>query len=585
MEIIRAHKPDDRWLKASVIGSYWAAFEIVAGSFLHNLKVPLSGTILASAGVFLLVSFVAVWKQKGLVWRAGAICALLKSISPSAIILGPMTGIMAEALLLELSICLLGRNLLGFLTGGALAVFSALLHKAVTLLIVYGLNLIKILEALYVFAVRQAGIPNLQPGKLILLIVVLYLLTGALAALAAYLMASHSLENCGVSPEKKRLFLETESTLFDGKHEHGYSLWLLMINIAAVPMALYLVNMAPAGLAVLAVTAYFVFVLTRYRNSTRHLKKVNFWVQFVLITLIAAFLLNGLAGGEYFNFEGLKTGLIMNLRAAIILAGFSAISVELKNPVIRAVTMRKGMAELYQSVNLAFSSLPAIFRMLPGARGIFRNPLKAFSGLFCYSQDLLSLFERQISNRPEIIVVSGQLHGGKTTYVTRVARELKSSGFSVTGFLAPAVRENGNRVGFDLINIATGERTLLCREKGIEGIKYGRFIFHQNGLDTGNEILSPENLDGNQLVIIDEIGPLEMNRQGWWKAVTELAETGKPQLWVVRSNLVQAAASNWKVGNVYVFDIEKDADGEVAGFVKDLLQKEKNLSSFRTASG
>ena len=37
---------DEKWIKASIIGTIWAASEIVLGSFLHNLKVPFSGNIL-----------------------------------------------------------------------------------------------------------------------------------------------------------------------------------------------------------------------------------------------------------------------------------------------------------------------------------------------------------------------------------------------------------------------------------------------------------------------------------------------------------------------------------------------------------
>ncbi len=97
------------WLKAAVVGGLWASVEIIVGSFLHNLRIPLSGSILAFFGVVLLIAFYKNWPDKGLIWRAGLICALMKSISPSAVILGPMIGIFLEALLLQLSITVLGE--------------------------------------------------------------------------------------------------------------------------------------------------------------------------------------------------------------------------------------------------------------------------------------------------------------------------------------------------------------------------------------------------------------------------------------------------------------------------------------------
>ena len=37
---------NDKWIKASVLAGLWAGVEIIAGSFLHNLRIPFSGTFL-----------------------------------------------------------------------------------------------------------------------------------------------------------------------------------------------------------------------------------------------------------------------------------------------------------------------------------------------------------------------------------------------------------------------------------------------------------------------------------------------------------------------------------------------------------
>ena len=74
------------WLKAAVLGGLWASIEIIIGSFFHNLRLPFAGTILAANATILMVAFYQMWPEKGLIWRAGLIAALMKSISPSAII-------------------------------------------------------------------------------------------------------------------------------------------------------------------------------------------------------------------------------------------------------------------------------------------------------------------------------------------------------------------------------------------------------------------------------------------------------------------------------------------------------------------
>src|SRR5674476_209526 len=184
METIIYKPLNSIWLKASVVGSFWASIEIILGSFLHNLKIPLSGMILSFISVYLLISFLQIWKENGLVWRAGIICALMKSISPSAIILGPMIGIFTEAMLIEIFIFAFGKNLIGYLIGGAFAVLSTILHKLVGLLILYGFDFIKILSDLYLFAVKQINLEHLSPTFLIILIVFIYIITGMAGAIA-----------------------------------------------------------------------------------------------------------------------------------------------------------------------------------------------------------------------------------------------------------------------------------------------------------------------------------------------------------------------------------------------------------------
>ena len=144
-------------MKAAVVGGLWASIEIIIGSFLHNTRLPFAGSMLAFAGTVLLIGFYQIWPQRGLIIRAGLITAVMKSVSPSAIILGPMTGILLEAVLIELVIMLLGNNLIGLILAGILSVSSALFHKVVSLLILYGFDLIQIYVNMINFALKQFG--------------------------------------------------------------------------------------------------------------------------------------------------------------------------------------------------------------------------------------------------------------------------------------------------------------------------------------------------------------------------------------------------------------------------------------------
>ena len=181
------------WLKAAVAGGLWASFEIIVGSLLHNLHLPFSGTILATFSVILMISFLQVWNINGLIWRAGIICGLMKSLSPSAVILGPMTGIMMEAVVMDLVIFLLGKNMIGYLLAGTGALLSTIVHKLASLFILYGTDLVTIYVNLFEFLKKQLHLEDASSKNLIIGIISVYILLGTIAAITGYFLGKYTL--------------------------------------------------------------------------------------------------------------------------------------------------------------------------------------------------------------------------------------------------------------------------------------------------------------------------------------------------------------------------------------------------------
>ncbi len=177
------NKLSEKWIKASIIGTIWAASEIVLGSFLHNLKVPFSGNVLTAIGIIVLISISYTWKEKGLFWRAGLICAVMKTLSPSAVIFGPMIAIFTEALLLELSVRLLGRTFAGYILGAMLAMCWNLFQKIVNYIIFYGSDIVEVYSNLLRYAQKQLSIRTDIVWIPILVLLGTYALFGLIAAI------------------------------------------------------------------------------------------------------------------------------------------------------------------------------------------------------------------------------------------------------------------------------------------------------------------------------------------------------------------------------------------------------------------
>lgn len=386
---------NQKWLKAAIIGSTWAAFEIIVGSFLHNLRIPFAGTMLSMVGVFLLISYMQVWNERGLIIKAGLICALMKSISPSAIILGPMIGIFMEAVILEFLIFVLGRNLLGYMIGGAFGVLWALWQKVLSLLAVYGSDLIKIAKAFCLYLVKVSGLQDLPAQNLILSVMAFYLVLGAFAGYLGYIAGKSYKKRPATGINSIRFPSGKKQMSLNITEQNKYSFAYLWLIIAAIVLNLYLVNAGMQLEAIISGAAFMVFCLSRYKNTTRLLKKPSVWMQFIIITVVAALLWDWFSTGRFFSERGLVAGLEMNYRALIVIAGFSSVSVELRNPIIKSISYKRGFAKLHDSLSIAFNTLPVIIDSLPKPRNMIRKRKEVISNLISQSEILLNHFEKQ----------------------------------------------------------------------------------------------------------------------------------------------------------------------------------------------
>lgn len=384
-------KLDDKWLKAAVLGSLWASFEIIVGSLLHNLRVPFAGTFLGLFAVVLLISFAIIWPGRGIILRAGLICALMKSISPSAVILGPMVGIFTEALIIELFLLITGRNLFSYILAGALAVLSSLVHKIVNVMIVYGFDLIEVYVNLMNYASGQLNMIKLSPSLVLYILVTIYLVLGSAGGAFGYFLG---LKAKGTTRFTRTFNLSGNNTR-ENNHDFRFFTPLIFMHLLFLIMSLMIFEktgniMYSSGITLF----YLVFNIFYYRNISRRLLKPLFWVQLFIILILSGLFLET-SDPDEFSFEAaFRNGWIMFMRAIMVISSFSAISTELANPKIRDFLLRRGFKNLYMALQLAFSALPVMLENNSGLRSFLKNPVKSFSVLIADAENWLESFKK-----------------------------------------------------------------------------------------------------------------------------------------------------------------------------------------------
>lgn len=138
------------------------------------------------------------------------------------------------------------------------------------------------------------------------------------------------------------------------------------------------------------------------------------------------------------------------------------------------------------------------------------------------------------------VILTGSVHSGKTTLLKQAAAGLNKRGFVVDGFLCISVWEHDQVLGYDLLPIKTGKKIPFIRltgEKDWERI--GPFFFVPQTLEKANYIIR-QGIEAD-LLIVDEVGPLELQGKGLWPALQHILPHKQINiLLVVRSGLLDA---------------------------------------------
>jgi nucleoside-triphosphatase THEP1 len=561
------------WIKAALLGSIWGSIEIIIGSFLHNLRIPLTGTILSAIGVSLLVGGQFLWKEKGIIWRAGVVCALMKSISPSAVILGPMIGIFTESLVLEFVVRFSRRTTIGLLIGGAITTCLPFVQNIINLIITYGFNIAVLYVEAFKFAVKNIGIKGIDAYDAVGILFLLNALFGIGAATLGILVGKKAATSLPIPASQD--MSGTAFSLQPIDSSQKFSLSLLISNILAIPLLLLAISKLSFLWSSIAVVVYVVVAVIIYPRAWKRFSRPKLWIELILITILAGFLLGEISSKSAgWTWSGLIVGVQMSLRASFMIVAFNIISIELRNPKIIDWFLRIGFGQLAAAMEVAFDALPTAISALGDQRKVLRHPIASLSQLLLVAKSRLAVIENNLLHSNKIFILTGDKGSGKTTLLTELVKEFQIRELRVDGIISPVVYNESTRFGFDVVNIQNQNRTPLCRVSSEEKcIKVGDFEFFEEGIRFGNDTLDLKNLSRCKLVIIDEVGPLELEGNGWAVSLDRIIDNlSCPLLLVVRENLFEKVKERWKFDPEHVWKIERENKKEILeGMIKVLI--------------
>jgi len=132
-----------------------------------------------------------------------------------------------------------------------------------------------------------------------------------------------------------------------------------------------------------------------------------------------------------------------------------------------------------------------------------------------------------------LLLITGAPGIGKTTVLLRAAEALKNMGFRVGGMISREVRERGTRVGFEIINFETQERGWLAHVNQQDGPQVSKYRVNLRDLETIGADSVRNAVAKAQIVIVDEIGPMELFSPAFKESVIQAVNSQKPVLGVI----------------------------------------------------
>lgn len=139
------------------------------------------------------------------------------------------------------------------------------------------------------------------------------------------------------------------------------------------------------------------------------------------------------------------------------------------------------------------------------------------------------------NGKVRIVLLTGLPGVGKTTMVKKIADNLVARGLKVAGITTSEVRENGQRIGFRITDLSTGEEGWLARKESSGGPRTGSYRIVMDDLERiGVEALRKLIRGGIDFAIVDEVGPMEMTSSSFRSSLGEVFHGSQATLVTVK---------------------------------------------------
>lgn len=157
------------------------------------------------------------------------------------------------------------------------------------------------------------------------------------------------------------------------------------------------------------------------------------------------------------------------------------------------------------------------------------------------------------------LLITGPPRSGKTTVIERVRDRLEDHGYSVGGIHSQEVRSDGERVGFDIVDMLTGDARTMAHVEREDGPRVGKYRVDVEAVEAICSSAFSRAFDRADVQLVDEIAPMEVHSDAFVSRITRALDADLPLV----------AAIHYRTTTGFIGEVKDREDTEIFDVSQD----------------